>query len=453
MRTLYFDCFSGISGDMLLGALVDLGVDMTTLEAAVAGLGLDGVRLVQSRVQRRTLSAVKIDVVVGGRTEGPEGRVDRHEHGESRATSASVAHDHHHAPPHHHDRPHEHGHDRDGDDAAHEHTSHGASRNLAEILDLIGAATLPELTRRRAETAFRRLGDAEARMHGTTIDRVHLHEVGALDAVVDVVGAMLAVETLGIERFVCSPLNLGSGTVRFSHGTFPVPAPATAELLRGAPVYAGDVRKELTTPTGAAVVSTLADEYGPLPAMRIDAIGYGAGSRDLQGHPNVLRLVLGETERVARLPGQANRVAVLEAAIDDMTAESFGFFIERALTEGALDVYTVPALMKKNRPGVEVTVVCAPEDLDRMIRLVFAETTTLGLRHRLSERSVLDRSWVTVVTTAGPIRVKVGRLGESVMGASPEYDDCREAALRTGLPIKEIQAMAVAEYRRTAENR
>jgi pyridinium-3,5-bisthiocarboxylic acid mononucleotide nickel chelatase len=456
MRTLYFDCFSGASGDMLLGALVDLGVSAGALEAKLAGL-IEGVRLVQSRVERSSLSAVKIDVFAGGRGEGPDGRVEvlggdvghrpgpatrPHTHG--RDSRGEHRHDHsdahHHAPSSGHDVP-----------RAHPHTDlHGeGSRSLAEIVQLIDRSGLSELTRRRATRAFCRLGEAEAKAHGTAPEQVHFHEVGAADAIVDVVGSMLAFEMLGIERFLCSPVNVGSGTVTFSHGTFPVPAPATAELLRGVPVYAGDVRKELTTPTGAAVISTVAEAYGPLTEMRVERIGYGAGGRDVPNHPNVLRLLLGETGEER----PASQVAVVEAAVDDMTAEAIGYFTERALAEGALDVYTVPALMKKNRPGAAITLICDPGDLERMTRLVFAETTTLGLRHRLSDRRVLDRERVTVETAVGPLRVKLGRLGAEVLSASPEYDDCREAALRTGLPLKEVQAMAVAAYRAAAEKR
>lgn len=458
MRTLYFDCFSGVSGDMLLGALVDLGVDTRALEREIAKLGLENIRLVESRVERSTLSAVKIDVVVGDKIEAPGGRPEEYGHLDPAKAPAKVnrhsrSHAHGRTHDHHHEHPHEHEHLGQGSEHmpvghSHEHGHDGRSRTLAEILDLIARAELPERVKERAMRAFGRLGEAEARMHGTTPESVHFHEVGAADAIVDVVGSMLGFEMLGVERFVCSPINVGGGSVTFSHGTFPVPAPATAELLRGAPIYSGETRLELATPTGAAVVSTVATEFGPMPELRVDRVGYGAGARDVPRRPNVLRLLLGDATAPDAI--ESSRVAVIEAAIDDSTPEALGFFIERALAGGALDVYAVPAMMKKNRPGVAVTLICDERDLERMTKLVFSETTTLGLRHRLSERRVLERESVTVETRVGPIRVKLGRAGGEVLSASPEFEDCREAALRSGIPLKEVQAMAIAAYRAKA---
>ena len=419
MRTLYFDCFSGASGDMLLGALVDLGVDAAVLRAAVEQLGLGDVRLEVSRVERAALAATKVDVVVGGLVEGPHGHVHAHGH------------------PHGHDHDHHHeAHDAGGHD-------HGPSRSLPEIRDAIARSGLSELTKARASRIFERLGEAEARAHGTTPDAVHFHEVGAVDAIVDVAVACAGFEALGVERFVSSPLNVGGGTVTFSHGTYPVPGPATAELVRGVPVYSGPVQKELLTPTGAAIVTTLADAYGPLPEIVVERVGYGAGARDVAGHPNVLRLLLGETAAGA---AKGDRVAVVEAAVDDMTPEALGYFAERALAEGALDVYFTPVQMKKNRPGVEVTLLAEPGDLERMIRLVFRETTTIGLRHREAARRVLDREHVTVETPVGPIRIKVARLDGEVVTAAPEYEDCRAAAEASGLPLREVQALAAAAW-------
>jgi uncharacterized protein (TIGR00299 family) protein len=466
MRTLYFDCFSGASGDMLLGALVDLGVDPVALEAELCKLAIGDFRLETSRVQRSGLSAAKVDVVVGGQVEGPHGAVlphggDAHGHGHDhgRAQHHDHGHSHGHGGSHHdhghgaHGREHP-GHGTHGGEAA-SHGAHGDEvhghghshgRGPAEIVGLIASSGLSELTKRRAVRIFERLAEAEAKMHGTTPDQVHFHEVGAVDAIVDVVGACVGFEMLGVEQFVCSPLNVGGGSVTFSHGTYPVPAPATAELLRGAPIVAGEPRKELVTPTGAAIITTVSDAYGPLPEMRVERIGYGAGSRDFPRHPNVLRLMLGEARGLGA-DKASNVVAVIEAAVDDMPAEALGFFVERALDEGALDVYLTPAQMKKNRPGVELTLLAEAGDLERMVRLVFRETTTIGLRHRLAERRVLDRERVSVQTPVGPIRVKVARLGGEVVNAAPEYDDCREAALRSGLPLREVQALASAAYR------
>jgi uncharacterized protein (TIGR00299 family) protein len=413
MRTIYFDCFSGVSGDMLLGALVDAGLDPEALSRELAKLGLDGWRLETSRVDRSSLSAVKVDVVVGGKVEGPHGHV--HDHGR-----------------HHHD--------------------HAHSRGLVEILELVGTSGLSERTKARASRAFARLGDAEARAHGTTPDQVHFHEVGAVDAIVDVVGACAGFEMLGVERFVSSPVNVGGGTITFSHGHYPVPGPATAELLKGAPIYSGAVQKELVTPTGAAVLMAVVDEFGPIPQMRLERVGYGAGARDVPRHPNVLRVMIGESDAAGgggdRIAG--DRVVVVEAAVDDMTAEALGHFVERALGEGALDVYLTPAQMKKNRPGVEITLLARPEDLDRMSRLVFRETTTIGLRHREVARRVLDRETATVETEYGPIRVKVARLAGEVVNAAPEFEDCRAAAERAGVALREVQAAAAARYRGNA---
>lgn len=413
MRTLYFDCFSGASGDMVLGALVDLGLDPAVLADAVDRLGLGDVRLEIARVERAALAATKVDVVVGGLVEGPHGHV--HEH------------------PHHHD------HDQDHD---HAHDA-GTSRSLPEILELIARSGLTDRTKALASRIFARLGEAEGRAHGSTPDEVHFHEVGAVDAVVDVAAACAAFEALGVERFVSSPLNVGSGAVTFSHGAYPVPGPATAELVRGVPIYSGAVRKELLTPTGAAIITTVADSYGPLPELVVDRIGYGAGARDVPMHPNVLRLFLGDSAAAHR---GADRVAVVEAAIDDMTPEALGHFTERALAEGALDVYLTPVQMKKNRPGVEVTLLAETADLERMVRLVFRETTTIGLRHREASRRVLDRETFTVETPVGPIRVKVARLDGEVVNAAPEFEDCRSAAERTGIPLRQIQAFAAAAF-------
>lgn len=438
MRTIYFDCFSGASGDMLLGAMVDLGLEVDRLRNELRKLPISGYRVETRRVERSALSATKVDVVVGDRVEGPGGEIHAHGH------SHEHGHEHVHENSHHPEHGHEHGHQHDHTHPhEHAHEAEPSSMNLAAILAVIESSSLSDLTKQRSSQAFRRLGDAEARAHGTTVDAVHFHEVGAIDAIVDVVGAMVAFELLEIERFICSPLNVGSGTVTFSHGVYPVPAPATAELLKGVPVYAGAVQKELVTPTGAAILTTVVESYGHLPRMVVDRIGYGAGTRDVPKHPNVLRAMLGE---MTQSHADVDHVIVLEAAIDDMTPEAIGFFVEKALAEGALDVYVTPIQMKKNRPGVELTLLIEPVDLERFTRLVFRETTTIGLRHRETARRVLDRQRITVETAVGPIHVKVARLDGDVVNASPEFDDCREAALRTGVPVREILAMAASAY-------
>ncbi len=402
MRTLYFDGFSGASGDMLLGALVDLGVSVTALTSGLGSLGLGGYELYAHRVDRSGLSAVKLDVVVNGQVEGPHGEV--------------------------------HGH-------AQHHAGHGM--HLGQILHVIGSSKLPDRVRDRAMRVFARLGEAEARVHGSTPEQVHFHEVGAVDAIVDVVGACLGFELLGIERFVCSPLNVGGGTVTFSHGTWPVPAPATAELVRGVPVYSYGPQKELLTPTGAAILTTVASEYGPLPAMTVEAIGYGAGAQDFAGSSNVLRLMLGHTATAG-----SERVCVLDATVDDMTAESLAYFAERALAEGALDVTLTPTVMKKGRPGVNLRVLARVGDRERLARLVLRETSTIGLRWSEVNRMVLDRESVSVTTPVGEIRVKVARLDGEVVNVAPEFEDCRQAALACAQPLAEVQRMALDAYER-----
>lgn len=401
-RVAYLDCASGASGDMLLGALVDLGLPLEALRGELARLPLGGYRLEARRVVRAGLAATKVDVIL----EDPPGH---HAHG----------HGHEHGP--------EHGH-------------HG----LAEILDLIDRSTLEPRIRERAQALFRRLGEAEARVHGTPVEAVHFHEVGAVDSIVDVVGATVGLAWLGVDRFAASPLNVGSGTVTIAHGTYPVPPPATTRLLEGVPAYgAGD--GELLTPTGALLVTGHATAYGPLPAMTIEGTGHGAGGRDTPGRPNVLRLIVGrEAERSE--PG-AGAVLVLETAVDDMPPQLCGPLVERLLAAGALDVYLTPVQMKKGRPGLLVTVLAEPSRREAAEEVLFAETTTLGLRWQAWERTVLEREQVSVDTPYGTVRVKVGRRGARVYNAHPEFEDCRAAAEERGVPVKEVLAAAQAAWR------
>jgi pyridinium-3,5-bisthiocarboxylic acid mononucleotide nickel chelatase len=420
MKTIYFECFSGASGDMLLGALVDLGVETAVLQRELGRIDLGELALNETSVDRSGIAAKKVDVVVSGLVEREHGRV---------ATADGGVHD-------------DHGHTHEGGDEA-----HGSGRHLGEILALIAASGLSEQVKARASRVFSRLGEAEAKIHGTTPEEIHFHEVGAADAIADVVGTCIGLELLGVERIVCSAINVGSGTVTFSHGTYPVPAPATLELLTGVPVYSGEVRKELVTPTGAAILSTIADSFGSMPAMRVERVGYGAGFRDEPSHPNVLRAVVGECESTDPATPMADRVIVIEAAIDDMPAEALGFFVERALAEGALDVYYTSIQMKKNRPGVALTLLAEPRDIERMLRLVFRETTTIGVRHRWVARCVLEREIMTVDTSVGQIRIKVARFEGEIVNAAPEYEDCREAALRSGAALREVQALAISAFR------
>ena len=391
MKVAYFDCFSGISGDMLLGALVDAGCELARLEAELRRLPLSGWQIRAEKVVRGGMAATQV-------------KVETTEH-------------------HHH-------------------------RSLGTILDLIDKAGLPPRVRDSAQRIFQRLGDAEALVHNVPVEKVHFHEVGAVDAVVDIVGACVGFSLMGLEEFVCSPLNVGGGRVQTQHGTLPVPAPATAELLRGAPTYSTGIERELVTPTGAAIASTLASRFGPLPAMTVGAIGYGAGTAQLSEQPNVLRLFIGEPAgREAAARGEET-IAVIEANLDDMNPQIYGYFVERALAEGALDVFSTPVQMKKNRPGQLLTVLCAPAAVDRLADLIFRETTTIGVRTYAVRRRTLERESVPVETPYGVIRMKVSRLNGQVLNAAPEYEDCQRVAVERGVPLKQVLAEAASEFQK-----
>ncbi|HJY85640.1 MAG TPA: nickel pincer cofactor biosynthesis protein LarC, partial [Candidatus Acidoferrales bacterium] len=321
-------------------------------------------------------------------------------------------------------------------------------RSLSTILDLIGKSGLTPRVTERASRIFRRLGEAEARIHNVPVEKVHFHEVGAVDAILDIVGACIGFELLGAEEFVCSPLNLGGGRVETQHGVLPVPAPATAELLLGAPTYSSGIARELVTPTGAAIVTTLCSQFGPLPPMRVGAIGYGAGTAELAEQPNVLRWFLGQAaERSAGAP-IADEVTVIEANLDDMNPQIYGYFVERALGAGALDVFATPVQMKKNRPGQLLTVLCEPAVADGLVELIFRETTTIGVRTYAACRKTLERESVLVETPLGVIRVKVASLDGRVLNAAPEYDDCRRIAVEKNLPLKQVLVEAVLEFQK-----
>jgi pyridinium-3,5-bisthiocarboxylic acid mononucleotide nickel chelatase len=411
-RTLYLDCFAGASGDMLVGAMLDSGLDFELLRSALLKLGVEGYELSLGRVDRSGISAAKFDVHL---------------------TSEPHSHEHHHNHEHSHGE-HSHGHRRQ---------SH--HRSLSEIKGIISSSNLSELVKQRAQAIFQRIGEAEAKIHNVPIETVHFHEVGAIDSIVDIVGACVAFDALKIERIISSPLHVGSGTFQCAHGTYPVPGPATAELLKGIPIYSKDVEGELVTPTGAAIISTLAEGYGPMPMMKIENIGYGAGTRDYPKFPNALRAIIGELEEDAdRTPGA---VTIIEANIDDLNAQVFGYLMEKALSAGALDIFYTPVQMKKNRPGVLLTLLCNPPDRERMCDLIFRETTTLGVRYRNEQREILTREFVTVETEYGPIRVKVSRARDGrVMNASPEFEDCRVAAEKSGVGLRDAQTAALKAY-------
>jgi uncharacterized protein (TIGR00299 family) protein len=377
MKYAYFDCFSGISGDMTLGALLDAGVPVEQLRSELQGLDVPGWELTAEKVWKNGMAATYVKV---------------------RAQDTST------------------------------------HRSLSTILGILEKSSLAPNVKDRAAAIFKKLGEAEAAVHDVPLEKIHFHEVGAVDAIVDIVGACIGFAALGIESFACSPLNVGGGTAKMAHGVLPVPAPATARLLLGKPTYSNGVQKELVTPTGAAIVATLCTLFGPQPPMSVTAIGYGAGTADLEGQPNVLRLMVGEgTEK--RAAAESETIRVLEANLDDMNPQIYGYFLEKALTAGALDVFATPVQMKKNRPGMLVTVLCKPEDEAKFHEMLFAETTTLGVRSTAAERRVLAREWETVRTAFGEVRIKVARLNGHIRQASPEFEDCRKLAEAQNVPL------------------
>jgi len=399
MKLAYFDCFSGISGDMTLGALVDAGCDVAHLRAELGGLQVPGWELSAEKVWKNGMAATYVKV----RTE------DQQKH-----------------------------------------------RSLGAILEILQKSQLAAAVRERAAAIFAKLGEAEARVHDVPVEKIHFHEVGAVDAIVDIVGACIGFHALGIQKFACSALNVGGGTVKMAHGVLPVPAPATANLLQGKPTYSNGVLKELVTPTGAAIVATLCDLFGPQPAMTVSAIGYGAGTADLESQPNVVRIMVGEevdaTKRAqaeACATGFDEEIAVIEANLDDMNPQIYGYFLERALGAGALDVYTTPVQMKKNRPGTLLTVLCKLEDTNNLMSLIFAETTTFGARTYRAQRRTLPREFVNVATEFGDVRIKVSRVNGRILHVAPEYDDCRKLAVEKNVPLQRVIAEAMRRYEKT----
>jgi uncharacterized protein (TIGR00299 family) protein len=422
-RVLYFDCFSGISGDMVLGAFLDAGLPFADLKRALGSLAMPGYDITAERVLRAGVSATKFSV---DEHEQPHGHSHDHNH------------PHDHASGHDHDHSHEH-----GEEHVHSHgeNSH-AHRTLPEIFELIDRSALSASGRNRAKELFYRLAEAEAAIHQTPVDQVHLHEVGALDSIIDIVGAVFALEWAGAERVVCSPLNVGGGMLQSAHGLFPVPAPATLKLLGNAPVYSGVVQKELVTPTGALIATSYASSFGPIPPIAIEHVGYGAGARDNPQTPNVLRILIGKA--ADRLP--ADRVVVIECEIDDMNPQLFGSAMDRLYAAGALEVFYVPVQMKKNRPGTLLTVVAPPELRSTLADIVFRETTTIGLRHHEVEREVLQREIVRVDTAVGAVRFKLAWRDGRVVNAVPEFEDCQAIARARNLSVKDVQAIALHAY-------
>lgn len=382
MKTAYFDCFSGASGDMILGALLDAGVDLAYLRAELAKLHLTGWELQLARVLKGGIRASRALVVIA--------------------------------------RP----------------STRQPAPYLRDIEAILQASALTDATRTQSLAVFRRLAEAEARVHGQPVESVHFHEVGALDAIIDVVGAVTGLQALGVDKVLCSPLHLGTGTVQCLHGLMPVPAPATAELIRGVPCYAGSIDGELLTPTGAAILTTMVTAFGPLPAMNVEHIGYGAGTAERR-LPNVLRLFVGGVDEELN-GGELEQVAVLETTIDDMNPQIYDHLMGRALEMGALDIFLTPVQMKKNRPGTLVTLLCAVDQLSTLADLVLRETTSLGLRWRLDQRFRAVRAIHEVDTECGRIRCKIAQWGERVVNVAPEYEDCKRVALERQLPLKVV---------------
>ena len=447
MRIAYLECFSGISGDMFLGALVDAGVPPELLTRTVEALGVEA-KLEISRVDRSGISATKVDVIAAGEKELPreefwekEQAADQHKHSHGHDHEHSHDHSHDHGHELHHQQTHEHDHEHG---PSHQHVHRG----LKEIREIINRAVISQTAKDRAIKIFEVLGAAEAKIHNTDIDKIHFHEVGAIDAIVDTVCAAVGAEALAVDEWICSPLNVGGGTVKCAHGTFPIPAPATLELLKHAPVYSGEIQKELVTPTGAAIVSVLASRFSPFPRMKTEKTGYGAGSRDPKGFPNVLRLTVGETEGAHPSPFPKEEIAILEANLDDMNPQVFGYVMERAFELGALDVFGTSVQMKKNRPGMMLTVLCRPEDSRRLTELIFSETTTLGVRTRQETRAFLKRHHVSVQTKWGEVRMKLANLNGSanVTNYAPEYEDCRRIAEQQHVPLKAVMQEAIRSY-------
>jgi hypothetical protein len=388
MKLAYFDCFSGISGDMTLGAVLDAGCDLALLRSGLQALPVPGWTISSEKVWKNGLSATFVRVTTEDQTK---------------------------------------------------------HRSLAAILEIFDKSQLSDSVRNNAAAIFRKLGEAEASVHDVPIEKIHFHEVGAVDAIVDIVGACIGFESLGIQKFACSPLNVGGGSAKMAHGILPVPAPATAKLLQGKPTYSNGVQRELVTPTGAAIVATLCDSFGPQPPMSVSSIGYGAGSADLEAQPNVVRIMIGEAADKV-VPGFDEEISVIEANLDDMNPQIYGYFQEKALAAGALDVYIAPVQMKKNRPGTLLTLLCKPQDTNALMSLIFAETTTFGARTYTAQRRTLPRESVNVHTQYGDVRIKLSRVNGLIQHLAPEFEDCRKLAVEKNVPLQRVISDALRAY-------
>jgi len=427
MKTLYLDIFSGISGDMFIGALIDIGVDASKLERELAKLKLDGYHLHISRQQKSAIEGVKFDVHLAHEHE------HLHEH----------SHDHHH---HDDDHGHEHHHE-------HEPHDHDEQRTFTQIRKLIMNSKLSPWVKKKSVAVFHRIAEAEGKIHGLPPDKVHFHEVGAVDSIVDIVGTCVGLEMLGKPRVLAAPVTEGTGWVKCAHGRFPIPAPATLAILgaRGVGVTQCEEPHELVTPTGAALLAEFADGFGPMSGLVAERIGFGLGTRDNKTRPNVLRAVLGRStvegrklkQQSGELDWEIDRVAVLETNLDDINAEILGGFVEAALAAGALDVFHTPIQMKKNRPGVLLTVLCAESEADKFSEMILRETSTFGVRRTIAERRKLRREFKNIKTKFGTVAVKVGTLNGKILHAAPEFESCKKLSLQKRVPLKHVYDAAL----------
>lgn len=386
MTTAYFDCFSGISGDMTLGALVDAGVGIDILRSELAKLKLPGYEIKAEKVKRCGIAATKVDVIIDHK--------DQH------------------------------------------------ARHLVDILHIIDSSSLGTTIKQKSRTIFNRLAEAEAKVHGTTTDHVHFHEIGAVDSIVDIVGSVIGLELLGVSQIMVSAVNVGSGTVQTSHGLLPIPAPATAEMLKGIPFYESATKFELTTPTGAAIISTLGTSFGPMPPMKVSVVAYGAGDKDFPGMPNVLRLLIGECATIY----DEDTSVIIETNIDDMNPQVYDYLIDKLMQQGAQDVYLTPTIMKKGRPAILLSVLTDRSTVDALLDTVFRETTSIGVRIQEVGRKKLTREIKEVKTPYGTIRVKISKQGNKVLTATPEYEDCRKIAEEKSIPLKQVMEEAKKQF-------
>jgi uncharacterized protein (TIGR00299 family) protein len=394
MKIAYFDCFAGAGGDMIAAAMLDAGLDAGFLKAQLATLGIKDLDMKITETKRAGLRAISFEPVVPKQ-------------------------DHH--------------------------------RNLKQITKIISQSKISEKAKKTAIAIFDKLAQAEAAVHGKAPKDIHFHEIGALDSIVDIVSASVGLEALGVEKVYCSPLSVGGGTVKCEHGLMPVPAPATAELLKGTPIVGGPMQAELLTPTGAAILRTITDQFTPLPSMKIETVGYGAGSRNPEEFPNVLRLILGQaaTENLAN----ADTVCLLETNVDDVSGELIGFVTESLFEQGALDVFTTPIVMKQNRPAVRISVICKAEDAAQLEQVLFEQGVTFGIRKQLVQRSKLGRDFVTVQTEFGETRIKTGSLNGRIVNAKPEFSDCVSAAKKHNVAVRAVLEAAIAAYKKTTSKK